>query len=121
MPVEEEREGRLEHAQALGVPLGAAVEAGEVVADGGVGAFDEVGLRLGLDVRLGHAVAREGEPITGVGVGVDGADVGSGDLGEPVQRYGAGDALVADVMRNNATFSPRISSPYEGALPFFWM
>jgi len=77
-------------------------------------------LRLGLDMRLGDGVARKGQPVAGVGVGVDDGDVGPDGLDRLVQRYGAGDALVADVIRNNATLSSRISSPYEGALLFFW-
>ena len=80
-----------------------------------------MGLSLGLDMGFGHAVALESNAVAGVGVGVDGADGGPDGLGEPVERYGAGGPFVADVIRNNATFSPRISSPYEGALPFFWM
>lgn len=100
--------------------LGAAVEAGEIVADRGVGSLDEMRLGLGLRVRLGNAVALEGEAVAGVGVGEDGRDVGDGLPGQPVERDGAVDAPVPDVMRNNATLSPAISSPYDCALPFFW-
>ena len=119
MPVEEECQCCLEHGEALGSALGAAVETGEVVADRGVGALDQMRLGLGLDMRLGHAMALESQPVAGVRVCADQADVGPNRLGEPVERYGAGDPFVADVMRNNATFSPRISSPYEGAPAFF--
>lgn len=121
MPVEEDEQRCVEHVRALGGALGAAVETGEIVANGGIGAFDEMRLRLGLDMRFAHAVAFEGDTVAGVGVGVDGADVGPYGLDQMVEGYGAVDPFVADVIRNNATFSPRISSPYEGALPFFWM
>jgi hypothetical protein len=78
-----------------------------------------VRLRFGLGVRLDDAMALECDAVAGVGIGEDGRDVGYGLLGQPVERDGAVDAFVSDVMRNNATLSPAISSPYDCALPFF--
>lgn len=80
-----------------------------------------MGLGFGLDMRLGDAMAFEGQPVAGVGIGIDDGDVGPDGLDPAIQRYGAADALVADVICNNATLSPRISSPYDGPVPFFWM
>ena len=77
-------------------------------------------LRLGDDVWLSDAIALEGHPVAGVGIGINGDDVGPYGFDQAVEGYGAADPGVADVIRNNATLSPRISSPYEGALLFFW-
>ena len=118
--MEEEVEGDGEHFPGLRVALGPASEAGEVVADRTVGAFDQVGFGLGLGVRDGDAMALEREAIAGVGIGEDGRDVGNSAPGLLVKRYGAGDAVVADMMRNNATLSPAISSPYDRPASFFW-
>lgn len=79
-----------------------------------------MGLGLGLSMGNGDAVALEGEAVAGIGVGEDRGDVGDDTPGALVDRYGAGDAVVADVMRNNTTLSSAISSPYDGALSFFW-
>lgn len=76
-------------------------------------------LSLGFSVRLDDAVAFECDAVAGVGIGEDGRDVGRGLFGQPVERDRAVDAFVSDVMRNNATLSPAISSPYDCALPFF--
>ena len=76
-------------------------------------------LSFGLGMRLDDAVAFECDPVARVGVGEDRRNVRRGLFGQPVERDGAFDALVSDVMRNNATLSPAISSPYDGALPFF--
>ena len=120
MPVEEQVQRGVEHRDGLGMALGASVEAGKIVADRSVGGFDEMRLRLCLGVRFGNAVPLEGQPIAGVRVGEDGGDVGNGLSGQPVEGDGAVDALVADVVRNNATLSPAISSPYDGPALFFW-
>ena len=79
-----------------------------------------MGLCLGLDMRLGDVVALEGEAVTGVGIGVDDGDVGDAPLHLAVEAHGAGDTLIADVIRNNATRPSTISSPYDGAASFFW-
>jgi hypothetical protein len=78
-----------------------------------------VRLSFGFGVRLDNTVALECNAVAGVGVGEDGRDVWRGLFGQPVERDGAFDAFVSDVMRNNATLSPAISSPYDCALPFF--
>ena len=77
-----------------------------------------MGLRFGDDVRLADAVALKGKSIAAVGVGADKLDPGAHRLYFAVERDGRGDAF-ADVMRNNATRSPAISTPYDGALLFF--
>ena len=77
-----------------------------------------MGLRFGYDVRLAHAMALKGKAITAVGVGADQLDLRAHRLYFAVERDGRTDAF-ADVMRNNATRSPAISTPYDGALLFF--
>jgi len=67
-----------------------------------------------LSVRGGDAVALEGEAVAGIGVGEEGGDVGHDAASAFVALYGAGDAFVADVIGNNATLRPAISSPYDG-------
>ena len=79
-----------------------------------------MGLGFGLDMGLGDAMALEGEAVAAVGVGVDDGDAGDALLELAVEAYGAGDAIVADVIRNNASLPSTISSPYDGALLFFW-
>lgn len=120
MSIEEECQGYVEHVKGLGVALGASVEACEVIADRGVLGLDQVRFSLGLAMGFDDAVPLEGKAIAGVGVGEDGRDVGADPLGQPVEGDGAVDACVADVMRNNATLSPAISSPYDGSAAFFW-
>ena len=78
MPVEEQDERSIEHVVGFGEPLGASVEAGEVVADGGVLSLDQMRFGFGLDMGDCDAVALEGQPIAGVGIGEDGGDGGDG-------------------------------------------
>ncbi len=75
--------------------------------------------RLCYDVRLLNVMAFESEFVAGIGIGADGGDARDGGLDLSVKRHGRFDASVAYFKRNNATLFPRISSPDDGALPFF--
>ena len=120
VPVEEEVEGYGEHFPGFGEALGAPVEARQIVADGGIGCLDKVGLGFGLGMRCGDAVTLKGEAVARVGVGEDRGDVGDDTAGALVEFYGAGDTFVADMPGNNATLCPAISSPYDRPALFFW-
>lgn len=118
--MEEEGERGVEHVERFGVTLRSAIEASEIVADRAVGALDEVCFRFGLDMEFGDAMPLESEPVAGIGVGIDDGDVGYEFLDLVVEAHGTGDALVSDVIRNHAMRPSTISSPYDGAAPFFW-
>lgn len=79
-----------------------------------------MGLGFGLLMRLGHAMAFEGEPIAGVGVGEDGLDLANGLPGEPVDRHRAGNTLIADVVSDHPAAPTAIGSPNYGPATFFW-
>lgn len=120
MPVEEEGQGDVEHVEGFGEALGTPVEARQIVPDGGIGCLDEVGLGLGLDMRLADGHPFESEVIAGIGVGKDGLDVPYGALGQPVYGHGAVDALVADVIGHHPAKPAAEGGPDYGALLFFW-
>lgn len=77
-------------------------------------------LSLGLGVGLGYAVPLEGDPVAGVGVGVDGVDVADGLLGQPVDGDGAADPGVTYMVGDDPATPAAIGGPDEGATLFFW-
>jgi hypothetical protein len=119
MPVEEESERCVEHGPGFGVALGAAVEAGEIIADAGVCGFDKMSFRLGDDMWFGNAMLTECQSIATVGVRTDAGNGRNALLHFAVERYCGGNAF-ADDIRNNTGLPSRISSPYDGTPLFFW-
>ncbi|MEP9400823.1 hypothetical protein ABLE43_03270 [Sphingomonas sp. VNH70] len=117
---EEDVEGDFEHLPGLGSAFGPAVEAGEHVAEGGVGRFDQMRLRLRLPVRFGRADPLEGEVVTGVGVGEDRADLADGGPGRGVDGGRASDAAIADMIGDDAPMPAAVRGPDYRPLPFFW-
>jgi len=96
------------------------IEAGQHVAERGVRGLDEMGLRLGLPMRLGRLDPLEGQMIAGIGVGEDGADLADGGLGQIVDGDGAAHALVADMVCDDLAVATAIGRPDHRPPLFFW-
>ncbi len=78
-----------------------------------------MGLCLGLFVPLRRAIPLEGKLIAGIGIGEDRRDVANSPLGQVVEGDGTGDAVVADVIGDDTTLPPAISSPNDRPVLFF--
>ncbi len=68
-------------------------------------------LGFGLGMGFGHAVTLEGEAVAGVGVGEDGLDLADRLPGQAVDGDGAVDALVADMVGDDAPPPAAIGGP----------
>jgi hypothetical protein len=119
--IEEDVEGDLEHLLGLGSAFGAAVEAGEHVADGGVRRLDQMGLSLGLGVGFRHAMTLESEAVTGIGVGEDGLDLANRLPGKVVDGDGTSNALVANMVGDDPAAPAAVSGPNYRPAAFFWV
>ena len=78
-----------------------------------------MGLRLGLCVRLADVVAFERQPIAGIGVGIDVADVSDRLLCQFVDRNRATDTFVPDMIGDDPAKPPAKRRPDYSALLFF--
>ena len=100
-------------------PVLFSIEAGQHVAERGVGRFDQMRLRLGLLVRFGSADPLEGEVVAGVGVGEDGADLADGGLGQGVDGGRASDTGITHMIGDDAPVPAAICRPDHRSLPLF--
>ena len=76
-----------------------------------IGCLDQMGLRFGLCVRLADFVAFERQPIAGIGIGIDVAEVSDRLLCQFVDRNRATDTIVPDMIGDDPAKPPAKRRP----------